>query len=182
MKGDIRQSERGFSLLETMISLGVLTVGVLGAAGVLAQGLQRVSSAPGDLVATQKAAEAIESVFSARDSHVLTWSQIRNVKGFSGADNGIFLDGPQPIKLDGTDGLLNTVDDAAQPVESVVYPGPDQLLGTADDKTVTLTDFTREIVVRDVETDLRSVSVTVTYPAGDAHRTYTLTTYISNFS
>ena len=39
----------GFSLVETMIALGVLTVGVLGAAAVLATGMQNLSSSPADV-------------------------------------------------------------------------------------------------------------------------------------
>src|SRR5580704_5053086 len=107
MGAGMRQ-DRGFSLIETAMALGVLTVGMLGAAAALTLGMQAVSSSPGDLIATQKAAEAIESVYSARDSHVLTWAQIQNVKGASGSDGGVFLDGPQPIKLAGPDGLVNT--------------------------------------------------------------------------
>lgn len=170
--------------------MGVLATGMLGAAAVLAAGMQRVSSAPGDLIATQKAAEAIESVFSARDSHVLTWAQIRNVKGSSGSDNGIFLDGPQPLRLPGADGLVNTADDAAQPIETVTLPGPDQVLGTTDDQTIKLNGYTREIKIADVagEIDingvytLRSITVTVTYQSGTMTRTYSLVTYISNYS
>ena len=79
-------SQRGFSLIETIMALGVLTVGLMGAASVITMGMSRVSSSPSDLIATQKAAEAIESVFSARDSHVLVWAQIRNVNGSSGTD------------------------------------------------------------------------------------------------
>ena len=67
-----------------MFALGVLTVGVLASAAVLATGMQNLSSSPGDVVVTQKAAQAIEAVFSARDSHKLTWAQIRNVKGAIG--------------------------------------------------------------------------------------------------
>ena len=37
-------------------------------------------------------------------------------------------------------------------------------------------------MIRDVETDLRSIVVTVTYWSGPSKRTYSLTTYISNFS
>jgi len=177
-----RASERGFSLLETMIAVSVLAVGALGAAGVLAQGLTKVSGSGNDVIATQKAAEAIESVFSARDSHVLTWAQLRNVYGLSGGDGGVFLDGARPVKLPGPDGLINTADDADQPVETIVYPGPDQIMGTMDDKTVTLNDFTREIQIRDINTDLRSITVTVTYRAGSITQTYTLVTYISNYS
>jgi prepilin-type N-terminal cleavage/methylation domain-containing protein len=176
------RKDRGFSLIETVMALGVLTVGMLGAAAALSLGMQAVASSPGDLIATQKAAEAIESVYSARDSHVLTWAQIQNVKGASGSDGGIFLDGPQPIKLAGPDGLVNTADDAGQPVESMVFPGPDQIIGTSDDVTITLSGYTREVQIRNIETSLRSITVIVTYQVGPTTRNYTLTAYISNYS
>ena len=136
-------SQRGFSLIETAMALGVLSVGLMGAAAVLTSGLNLVQSSPFDLIATQKAAEAVESVFSARDSHVLVWAQIRNVLGASGTDGGIFLDGAQPLKLVGPDGLVNTAADTTQPVETMVFPGPDQMMFTADDVTVTLSGYTR---------------------------------------
>ena len=53
--------ESGFSLVETIIALGVLTVGALGMASVFAQGLQATATSPNELLATQKAAEAIET-------------------------------------------------------------------------------------------------------------------------
>ena len=79
-------SSKGFSLVETMVALGVLMTGILGAAAVLAAGMQNLSSSPADVVTTQKAAEAMEAVFSARQSGKLTWSQIKNVNGASGSD------------------------------------------------------------------------------------------------
>jgi hypothetical protein len=186
-------ADGGFSLLEVVIATGVLTVGLLGAAAVLAAGMQRLASSPTDVVATQKAAEAVESVFSARDSHKLTWSQLLNVKGASGHDAGVFLDGPQPLNVAGADGLVNTADDGA--VEVVTLPGIDQKLGTSDDTTVTLLNYTREIAIRDVPNEplncgnggpdpctLRAITVTITYRDGKATRNYVLTTYISNFS
>jgi type II secretory pathway pseudopilin PulG len=168
-------SQAGFSLVETIVSIGVLTVGALGLAGVFTIGMQKMISSPGELLATQKASEAIESVFSARDSHTVTWAQLRNVTG-----GGIFLDGPQALKVAGPDGVLNTADDGA--VESVVLPGRDQTLGTPDDVTQTLTGFTREIRIVDLSADLRSVTVTITYTAGSSIRPYTLTAYISTFA
>jgi hypothetical protein len=176
-------SAKGFSLVETMIALGVLTTGVLGAAAVLASGMQNLSSSPFDVVTTQKAAEAMEAVFSARQSGKLTWTQIKNVQGATGADGGVFLDGPQPLKTPGPDGLVNTADDGA--VETIILPGKDQILGTSDDQTITLSSFTREIKIRDVSTEngqLRSIIVTVKYQNGPTTRTYTLTTYISSYS
>ncbi len=173
-------NERGFSLIETMIAVGILAVGLLGAAALLTAGMQKIASSPRDLIATQKATEAIESVFSARDTRTLTWAQIRNVNGASGSDGGIFLDGPRDLRLPGADGLIATADDGA--VETIAYPGSDQQFGTADDVTASLAGFTREIQIREVQANLRSITVIVTYPEGAGRRTYTLTAYISSFS
>jgi len=169
------RSQAGFSLVETIVAIGVLTVGALGLAGVFAQGMQKTIGSPNDLLATQKASGAVESVFSARDSHLVTWAQLRNV-----SDGGIFLNGPQPLKVDGPDGVVNTADDGA--VESNVLPGRDQTLGTADDVTETLDGFTREIRIVDLSADLRSVTVTIIYKAGASTHSYTLTAYISTFA
>src|SRR5262245_8431316 len=168
-------SEAGFSLVETFIAVGVLTVGALGLAGVFAVGVERTVSSPNELLATQKAAAAIESVFSARDSHMVTWAQLRNVD-----NGGIFKNGPQPLKVEGPDGVVNTSDDGA--IETVRLPGPDQLIGTADDITQTLTDYTREIKIVDLSNDLRSVTVTIMYKSGPTMKSYILTAYISSFA
>jgi prepilin-type N-terminal cleavage/methylation domain-containing protein len=170
-----RSAQSGFSLLETMFAIGILSVGALGMVGVFAKGMSQSSSSPADVTATQKAVEAIESVFAARDSHILTWNQLRNV-----SYGGIFKDGKLPMTTAGNDGLVGTPDDG--PVESVDLPGRDQRLGTADDVTVTLSNFTRQIQIADVETDLRSITVTITYKTGTDTHTYVLTAYISNFA
>jgi hypothetical protein len=152
-------SESGFSLVETLISTGVLTVGALGMAAVFAQGLQSTATSPNELLATQKAAEAIESVFSARDARTLTWAQVRNV-----ANGGIFLNGDVEMNLAGADGILNT-GDSGETLESD-----------------NLERFTRQIRIVDLSDDLRSITVTVRYPAGSSYRTYQLTSYISRFA
>jgi hypothetical protein len=151
--------ESGFSLVETLISTAVLTVGALGMAAVFTQGLTATSSSPNELLATQKAAEAIESVFSARDSRTLTWNQVRNV-----ANSGVFLNGPRDMNLAGTDGILNT-GDTGETLESD-----------------NLERFTREIKITDIDDDLRTITVTVKYPAGSSFRTYKLTAYISRYA
>jgi len=158
-----------------MIATLVLTVGAMGMAAVFLNGMQNAISSPSDLVATQKAAEAVESVFGARDAHTLTWAQLRN-----NADGGVFLPGARPLKVAGADGIVNTADDGA--VESVDLPGPDQMLGTPDDKTESLSGYTRQIAISDLSQDLRSITVTITYKAGSITQTYTLTAYISSYA
>jgi type II secretory pathway pseudopilin PulG len=177
-------SEKGFTLLETMVALGVLTAGVLGVAAIITTGMKNLSSSPADVIVTQKAAQAVEAVFSARDSHRLTWAQIRNVNGGTGSDGGVFLDGPQNLHQPGPDGLVNTSDDLTA-IETVTNPGFDQLLGTADDRIDTLSAYRREIKIRDVPGEngnLRSIVVTMTYRTGSAVRTYTLSSFISSYS
>ena len=179
-----RSVDQGFSLIEVIVALGVMTTGVLAAAAVMAAGMQNLSSSPGDVIVTQKAAQAIEAVFAARDSHKLTWAQIRNVNGASGYDNGVFLDGAKSLTVSGNDGLVNTADDPAV-IETITLPGIDKLIGTPDDKQMVLTGYTREITIRDVPNEggqLRSVVVTVKYQNGNLLRTYSLTTYISSYS
>jgi Tfp pilus assembly protein PilV len=41
------QSERGVTLIETAIAIGVMGVGALGSVGVLAQGVQKTNTGPG---------------------------------------------------------------------------------------------------------------------------------------
>jgi hypothetical protein len=109
----------------------------------------------------------------------VTWAQLRNVIG-TGSDGGVFLDGPQGLKIAGDDGIVDTADDGV--IETITYPGRDLLIGTADDLTASLADFSREIEIRDINADLRSVTVTLKYHAGAAIRSYTLTAYISNYA
>ena len=169
--------EAGVTLVETLIAILVLTVGAVGMAATFLHGMKTAGSSPAELTATQKAAEAIESVYSARDSHSITWAQLRNV-----SHGGIFLDGGQPVKTGGDDGIINTGDDG-EVVESVTLPGPDQNLATPGDNRIeTLNGFTREIRIEDISAVLRSVTIIITYKAGEATQTYTLMTYISAFA
>ena len=170
-----RRGESGMSLVEVLIAMLVLTVGALGMSSVFLYGMQSVVSSPNELTATQKAAEAVENVFAARDSHTITWAQLRNAN-----DGGIFANGDHDVTLPGADGVVNTADDGS--IKSVTFPGPDQEMGTGDDRTQTLRGWKREIRITDHGSNLREVTVTITYPAGTTTRTYTLTAYISSFA
>jgi prepilin-type N-terminal cleavage/methylation domain-containing protein len=175
------RGEAGFSLIETMIAMAILASGLLSLAGVFAFGLRNLAGSSFGLTAREKAREAVESVHTARDTRVITWAQIRNV-----SDLGVFLNGAQPLRTAGPDGLVNTADDTG--VEVTVAPGLDSILGTADDVNMPLSMFTREIAITELLTggvpnpNLRQLRVTITYRVGSTERTYTLTTYVSSIS
>ncbi len=176
-----RAEDNGFTLIETVVALGLLTVGLLSLAAVMAHSLRQMGGSTSDMVMTQKAAEAIESVFTARDNRKLTWAQIRNVDGV-GNDGGVFKDGPLPMKSPGDDGLVNTVDDDQEEVEQVILAGRDNQLNTADDETIKLDTYTREIEIRDLSQGLRQIKVIVRYTGGDAPREFVLISYISTYA
>jgi prepilin-type N-terminal cleavage/methylation domain-containing protein len=177
-----QHDESGFSLIETMIAMGILATGLLGMAGVFTLGMAHMATSSANLIAREKAREAVESVHTARDTRTITWAQIRNV-----SDGGVFLNGARGIKNAGDDGLVNTADDGS--TEELRTPGPDGVLGNSDDVRTALTNYTRDVAISDVldqnnavNTSLRQITVTIRYSVGPVSRTYTLTTYISSIS
>jgi len=179
------RQQAGFTLLEALIAIAILSFGILSLAAVYAQGIQVANMTQLDYIAEKKAEEAVETIFAARDSKILAWTNIRNVTGAGGASDGVFLVGPQPLLAAGPDGLYGTADDdAANPTVVIVGPGPDKILGTNDDVTMSLKNMTRTIVIADVpsEPGLRQITITMNYTAGRMTRNYTLISYIAQFS
>ena len=82
--------ESGFTLLEAMIAIVILSFGILSLAAVYAQGIQVANMTQMDYIAEKKAEEAVETIFAARDSHLLLWTNIRNVTGLGGGNDGVF--------------------------------------------------------------------------------------------
>ena len=148
-----RNSDSGFTLLEVMIAIVVMSVGLLAVIASLATAVAATQSSQEDLIARQKALEAMESIYTARNSQQIPFSAVANV-----SNGGIFLNGAQTMKCAGPDGLVNTGDDVSCTTsagatcpnggaECMVLPGADGILGTADDVTMSLGNFTRTITI-----------------------------------
>ncbi len=176
----VRNRSDGFTLIEVCVAMLLVATSALSLAGLIAFSARMTLGSQDQLIASQRAAEAVESVFKSRDTRLLTWTQIRNIAGQSGADGGIFQDGARDIRDPGADGLINTADDGD--VTTTVTPGPDGLLGTADDVHTALSGFSREIEIRDLEQNLRQLRVIVRYRTFLGQREYVLTTYVSAFA
>ena len=157
--------ERGFSLVEVIVAMFILTAGLLPLVALFTTGVQRMTASTPMLLAREKAREAIESVHAARDTGEASWVTIQNA-----AAGGVFLDGAQPVKRPGNDGLINTVDDGAIELPT--------------------TEFEREIRINSLinpatgatDPSLREIQVIVRYKVYGAWRTYTMTTYVSSYS
>jgi prepilin-type N-terminal cleavage/methylation domain-containing protein len=177
--------QSGFTLLEAMIAIVILSFGILSLAAVYAQGIQVANMTQMDYIAEKKAEEAVETIFAARDAHLLLWTNLRNVTGSGGANDGVFLVPAQPLLAAGPDGLYGTTDDDTKtPDVVIVDAGPDKILGTSDDVVMSLKNMTRTIAIVDVtgESGLRQITITMTYTVGSMTRQYTLISYIAQFS
>ena len=184
-----KHREDGFTLIETMISIVVLSVGVLGIAAMLADGLAYMSMSENDYIAQQKAQEAIESIYTARNLGQATWSTICNV-GSAVCANGIFLTGAQTLCDPGPDGIVDTADDfngtaCSVQTDSILLPGSGGTYNSSPQRIpLTTYNFQRTITIAAVNNvpNLRSITVLITYQGGRFSRSYQLVANISNFS
>jgi type II secretory pathway pseudopilin PulG len=175
------RNQDGFTLLETVIAMAVMVFGVLSLSAIFTSGLQASNKSQIEFIAQQKAQEAMESIFTARDTQILSFSQINNV-----SVGGVFKDGPQPLLAPGPDGIVGTADDdTTNPDNIVIGPGPDNVLGTADDQTIPLNPWmTRTILFAPVPNtpNLNQITVTVNYNYQGQSGSFVLVSYISNYS
>jgi type IV pilus modification protein PilV len=179
------KSQGGFSLLEVIISMAILTIGLISMLGVFGIAMASTQDSQQNMIAKQLANEALESIITARNTSQKQWSDIANT-----ADGGIFLPNFQPAYEAGADGIMGTADDAAQGYQKLTEPGPDGIYGTADDVTVQLSNYQRKIEIQpvidvngNVVATLRAVNVTVRYntPQIGRSKTYVLTSFVAQF-
>ena len=176
----MKKNQAGFSYVDILIAITIMLVGVLALAGAIAGSVMRSRQQQQQLLAKQYATSTLESVISARDlsAFALGWDSIGNVGSntVNGVPRGVFLVGVQPMKLD---------------------PGPDQVVGTADDAGTAIANFRRQIVVTDIcDPDrpsancpipgiwpimMRQVTVTIYYQAERLERLETVTTILAKY-
>lgn len=195
-----QHSQRGFALIEVMIAMVILSVGMCAVLASFGLAITATESAQEDLIARQKAMDALESIYTARNSQQLPFPAIQNV-----ANGGIFLAGPQPllcsgpvygiVGVQGDTSPCTTASGATCPnggVECMVLPGPDGVLGSGTDQTLSLSNFTRTIAFNTVNlpvaqgggpnANLIGVTVTVTYTKPNwPARNYVVSGLISNY-
>ncbi len=187
-----RAGERGFTMMEVLISVVILTIGLVSMLAMFTVALAATNNAQEDLTAKQIAQSTLESIFTARNTQQITFLQIQNV-----SNGGIFLDGPQVIRDPGPDGLDGTADDL---VSNPLCPGPstclqlsgqDGVLGTGDDVYMPLNNYQRQILISNVflpsgaiDDTLRQITVTITYTSTQfsaQRKQYSVGAYVSSF-
>jgi prepilin-type N-terminal cleavage/methylation domain-containing protein len=190
-----KSAQGGFSLLEVVISMALLTVGMVSLLGVFGLAMASTLTSQEDMIAKQLANESYESIVTARNTSQINWDDIQNTGSTNcpitnASSCGIFLNNANPIYNSGADGIFGTADDAAAGEETLQDPGPDGIYGNADDLHIPLTQYQRTIVITPVLdsggnpiSTLRSVTITMQYYTAQSklQKSYILNSYISQF-
>ncbi|MBX3292558.1 MAG: hypothetical protein KF881_06665 [Acidobacteria bacterium] len=173
--------QKGFSYIDVMIAIVILMVGILALmAGVSAAVIQSKGQEQ-QMIARQVATSTLESIMSVKETDParLGWDAVGNIGSnvVNGIPRGIFVVGFQPVFSN---------------------PGPDLIIGTADDTGTPMRSMTRRITIID-ECDperpsyncptpgfskvrIRSVLVTVSYFVGNLERQETVRTVMTDYA
>ncbi|MGH9873016.1 MAG: type IV pilus modification PilV family protein [Pyrinomonadaceae bacterium] len=179
----LNRTECGFSLLEIVVAITLLTIGLLGAASAI--GYAIVASNHGRSITNTKllAVSILEQMETLRDTNNLTFGQIANVgqvddhgalKVFAGFQPGFQQVSTNP----GPDGIFGTADD-------LIDAGPDGNFGTIDDfvnPNFALVGVTRQIQITDLSARLKKIQVTVDYSVNGGTKQLLVTGYLNDNS
>ena len=181
-----QRRQQGFTLVEVMISMVVMTVGLVSLLGVFGLAMASTQTSQENAIAKRLANEALEGILTARETANVTWAQLQNT-----GSGGIFVPGPQPINNAGTDGIIGTADDAAAGARILEMPGPSGVYaGTCPpDNCMSLANYTRTIAITqatnggvpDPTLNIVTVTITFTTPQLRIPKNYVLVAYISPY-
>jgi prepilin-type N-terminal cleavage/methylation domain-containing protein len=170
--------QKGFTYVEVIISMVILTVGILGAMSALTYSLIYMQIAEKRTQAKQIAGATLETIFAVRDIQstdgigIDGWDYVQNKVG---NNNGIFLTGWTPVRQSsGTDGIYGTADDACD-------------VGQNCSTSAVINGYERQIEIKDIIENgssvilKRRINVTVRYRVnGNNYYTETVSTIIAN--
>ncbi|HTC94111.1 MAG TPA: prepilin-type N-terminal cleavage/methylation domain-containing protein [Terriglobales bacterium] len=171
------KGNKGFTLMEALISTVILTVGLLMVLALFAKGLSATQYAQQDMIAKQKAREQLEAIYSARNDGRITWANITNT--------------PQPAPAiyfpSGFNPLYRITDSSTDLVGSNNNSGVTDFIVTRDVngnfQKVNLNNYTRQVdiqLVNPTDPTLKQITVTVrVLTPGVGSRDYQVIGYVS---
>ena len=165
-----KNSSAGFTLLETVVAMVILSTALLGVASSIGYALMVSNSGRGVTNTKLLVVSVLEQIETLRNNGQLTFGQIANTGQVDNSGAGDFSGFP-PGFLDvstnpGPDGIFGTADD-------LLDAGADGVYGTGDDFTNTnliRIGFTREIVITTLNPQLKRIQVTLRYSANGGVR------------
>jgi type II secretory pathway pseudopilin PulG len=170
------KGEAGFSYIETIISMVILTVGLLAVLSAMTFALLYGQVAEKKTQAKEIASSIVENIFAVRDIQsqggiaIKGWEAVQ-IKQSGNA--GIFVSGWFPVRAGpGVDGIYGTADDSCD----VAGTCTSEPVAAGYERNIAITDIVENGVVRK-----RFIEVHVRYRAiGGVYRQETISTIIAN--
>jgi prepilin-type N-terminal cleavage/methylation domain-containing protein len=166
-----KDSENGFTLLEVVVAILILTIGLMGTAAAITYALQFSTLSKNLTNAKLVIVASIEEIESLRNTQLLAYKQIENVGNVDNTDAtnvfGGFSSGFKSISTKpGRDGINGTDDDLS------IGAGADGMWGTSDDvlnSSLARGGYSRQITITNLagSTTLKKIEVKVRYPASN---------------
>ncbi len=153
-------SEAGFSLLEMVVAMVILTVGLLGVASAISYALMASNRGRGVTNSKMLIVSALEQMETLRNTGQLNFREISNSQVSGSSFPGFPSDFRDVSTVPGPDGIFGTADDLS------TAPGPDGTYGTADDVrdlTRARPGIYRQILITDLNPLLKKIQVTLRY-------------------
>src|SRR6267143_7030703 len=155
-----RSREDGFTLLEMVVAMVILTVGLLGVASAIGYSLMASNRGRGVTNSKMIIVSTLEQMETLRDTGQLNFDEISNSRVQGSSFMGFPSDFRPVSTVPGPDGGFGTGDDLS------TATGPDGYYGTADDVldlTRARPGVTRQIIITDLNPLLKKVQVTLRY-------------------
>lgn len=177
----LQKNQNGFSYLEVMFSILIMTVGIVALLSAISMAMLREQVSESKNTARQITSSALESIFSVRDlrtTNALTnWGAVNN----DTTPPGVFVTGWTPVREDpGIDGINGTADDACG--SGIACPGAGGFTNTSAE----LDGYERRIIISNIvesgEPEIRKkkVEIQVRYRTGQNLQIERTTTVVTN--
>lgn len=161
---NLKNGQSGFSLIEAVAAIFIMTVGLIGTAAALSYAIHYGTISRNVTTAKTMIAAQIEEIETIRNSRRLDFKQIANVGAVDNTDvaapfNG-FSNGFKEYSLNpGPDGVNGTDDD-------LIDRGPDGTYGTPDDTANpgwVRGGYLRRITVTNLSGSMKKIEITIRY-------------------
>jgi len=158
------KGEAGFTLVEAVIAILLLTIGLIGTAAAITYALEFGAISRNVSVGKSFVVASIEEIETLRNARRLQFKQFANVGGVNNVDVknqfGGFSTGFKEVSLEpGKDGVNGTDDD-------LVNAGADNVFGTPDDfvdQSRVRSGYERQIEITSLSDSLKRVEVKIRY-------------------